>query len=117
MSDKSINDTHSPGITELLMDSGVSILNLSTSRKVLSLLRSITIILSVIGGGVSTPSPLECSRKRPLKPLLFDFPLPEENDWLLLWKELPPIGAFPVGAFLIVVGTTKGLILIGSKTL
>ena len=37
-----IDNTHSPGIRELLMDSGVSILNLSTSRKVLSLLRSIT---------------------------------------------------------------------------
>ena len=41
----------------------------------------------------------------------------EENDWLLLWEELPH-RAFPVGAsFLIVVGTTKGLVLIGSKTL
>ena len=31
---------------------------------------------------------------------------------------IAPIGAFPVGAsFLIVVGTTKGLVLIGSKTL
>ena len=30
---------------------------------------------------------------------------------------IAPIGAFPVGAsFLIVVGTTKGLVLIGSKT-
>ena len=35
-------DTHSPGIRDALMDSGVSILNLSTSRKVFSLLRSIT---------------------------------------------------------------------------
>ena len=31
---------------------------------------------------------------------------------------IAPIGAFPVGAsFLVVVGTTKGLVLIGSKTL
>ena len=38
-------------------------------------------------------------------------PLPEENDWLLL-------GWIPVGdSFLIVVGTTKGLALILSKTL
>ena len=40
--DKSIDDTHSPGIREALTDSGVSIMNFSTSRKVLSLLRSIT---------------------------------------------------------------------------
>ena len=32
-SDKSIDDTHLPGIREALMDSGVSILNLSASRK------------------------------------------------------------------------------------
>ena len=24
-----------------------------------------------------------------MKTLLFDFTLPEENDWLLLWEELP----------------------------
>ena len=42
VSDKSIDDTHSPGIRVVLMDSGVSILNLSMSRKVVSLLRSIT---------------------------------------------------------------------------
>ena len=43
-SDRSIDKTHSTGIREGLMDSGncVSILNLSTCRKVLSLLRSIT---------------------------------------------------------------------------
>ena len=42
VSNKSIDDTHCPRIREALMDSGASILNLSTSRKVLSLLRSIT---------------------------------------------------------------------------
>ena len=42
MSDKSIDDTHSPGIREILMDSGVSILNFCTGRKVLSLVKSIT---------------------------------------------------------------------------
>ena len=34
--------SHSPGIREVLMDSGVSILNFSTCRKVLSLFRSMT---------------------------------------------------------------------------
>ena len=42
MTDRSIDDTHSPGIREAVMDSEVSILNLLTSRKVLSLPRSIT---------------------------------------------------------------------------
>ena len=32
-------------------------------------------------------------------------------------RGVAPIGAFPVGASFLVVGTTKGLILIGSKTL
>ena len=40
--DRSIDDTHFPGIREALMDSEVSILNLSTSRKVLSLPRFVT---------------------------------------------------------------------------
>ena len=26
----------------------------------------------------------------PLEPLMFGFPLPEENNWLLLCEELPP---------------------------
>ena len=43
-----------------------------------------------LGGGFPCPCPLEWGQKRPLKRLLFDFPLPEENDWLLLWEELPP---------------------------
>ena len=38
---ESIDDTHFPGTREVLMDSGVSILNFSTCRKVLSL-KSIT---------------------------------------------------------------------------
>ena len=42
VSDRSIDDTYFPGIREVLMDSGVSILNFSTCRKVLSLLRSVT---------------------------------------------------------------------------
>ena len=41
-SDRSIDDTHFPGIRDVLMDSGVSILNFSTCRKVLSLLRTMT---------------------------------------------------------------------------
>ena len=36
------------------------------------------------------PRPLEWGRKRPLEPRKFGFPLPEENDWLLLCEELPP---------------------------
>ena len=50
---------------------------------------------------------------------MFDFPLPEENDWLLLGLlGLAPIGALPVGAsFLVVVGITKGLVRIGCETL
>ena len=37
-----------------------------------------------LGGGVSSPNPLGWGQKRPLEPLKFGFPLPEENDWLLL---------------------------------
>ena len=34
-----------------------------------------------LGGGVfPCPCPLEWGQKQPLKPLLFNFPLPEEND-------------------------------------
>ena len=70
------------------------------------------------GGGVSTPHPLEWDRKRPLKPLLFDFPLPLGKRLVTALGRVAPIGAFPVGASsFIVVGITKGLILIGSKTL
>ena len=45
---------------------------------------------SLAGGEVSMPSSLEWGRKRPLEPLNYGFPLPEENDWLLLCEELPP---------------------------
>ena len=37
-----------------------------------------------LGEGFPCPRPLEWGRKRPLEPHLFHFPLPEENDWLLL---------------------------------
>ena len=40
--------------------------------------------------GFPCPRPLEWCSKWALKPLLFDFPLPEENDCLLVWEELPP---------------------------
>ena len=42
------------------------------------------------GEGFPRPRPLWWGRKRPLEPLKFGFPLPEENDWLLLCEELPP---------------------------
>ena len=55
---------------------------------------------------------------RPLEPLKFGFPLEEGNEIVAALGGIAPIGAFPVGASsLIVVGTTKGLILEGSKTL
>ena len=41
-SEKNIEDTQSPGTREALIDSGITILNFSTGRKVLSLLRSMT---------------------------------------------------------------------------
>ena len=41
-----------------------------------------------LGKGVSTPSSPRV--KGPLEPLKFGFPLPEDNDWLLLLEELPP---------------------------
>ena len=34
--------------------------------------------------GFPCPRPLEWGQKRPLKPLLFGFPLAEENNWLLV---------------------------------
>ena len=59
-----------------------------------------------LGGGVSTPSsPIVRSKTR-------------GKRLVTALGGTAPIGAFPVGAsFLIVVGTTKGLVLIGSKTL
>ena len=33
-----------------------------------------------LGEGFPRPRPLEWGRKRPVKTLLFDFPLPEENN-------------------------------------
>ena len=49
-----------------------------------------------LGEGFSCPRPLEWGRKRPLEPLLFDFPLPGENE--TAWNGMTPIGVFPVGA-------------------
>ena len=43
-----------------------------------------------LGEGFPCPRPLEWCRKQPLECLKFDFPLAEENDWLLLCEELPP---------------------------
>ena len=53
-----------------------------------------------LGRGFPHPLPLLWGRKRPLEPLKFGFPLPEENDWLLLWEELPPKGCFLYDPFL-----------------
>ena len=65
--------------------------------------------------GFPCPLPLLWGRKWPLEPLKFGVPLLEENDWLLFWGA-DPIGTFPVGASFL-VGTTKGLIQVGSETL
>ena len=43
-----------------------------------------------LGEGFPRPRPLLWGRKRPLEPMKFAFPLPEENDWLLLCEELSP---------------------------
>ena len=43
-----------------------------------------------LGMGFPRPLPLLWGQKWPLEPLKFGFPLPEENDWLLLCEELPP---------------------------
>ena len=43
---------------------------------------------SLGGGGFSCPRSLEWGRKRPLEPLLFDFPLPGENNgYYLEWND------------------------------
>ena len=71
-----------------------------------------------MGGGVSTPlSPIVGSKTTP----------GASEDWfssargkrlVTPLRGIAPIGAFPVGdSFLVVVGTMKGLVLIGSKTL
>ena len=45
-----------------------------------------------LGEGFPGPRPLEWGQKQPLDPLKFIFPLPGENDWLLLYEELPHRG-------------------------
>ena len=64
--------------------------------------------------GVSTPSSPWVRLK--MDHLLLNFPhLRKTFGYCLEWTV--PIGTFPVGAsFLIVIGTTKGLVWIGSKT-
>ena len=44
------------------------------------------------GEGFPCPRPLEWGRTQPLKPLLFDLPVPEENDWLPLGRSCPHRG-------------------------
>ena len=67
----------------------------------------------VTGGVGSTPPSHRVGTKMTLGASQFGFPLPEENYWLLLCEELPPL----VGASFLIVGTTKGHVLIGFKTL
>ena len=71
-----------------------------------------------LGGGVSTPlSPMVGSKTTPEASEVWFSPARGKRLVTALGG-IAPIGAFPVGAsFLIVVGTTKGLVLIGSKTL
>ena len=71
-----------------------------------------------LGGGVSTPSsPIVGSKTTPgASEVLFSSVRGKRLVTAL--GGIAPIEVFPVGAsFLIVVGTTKGLVLIGSKTL
>ena len=68
--------------------------------------------------GFPCPHPLLWGGKQPLEPLKFGFPRLEGKRLVTALGGIAPTGAFPVGAsFLIVVGTTKELVLIGSKTL
>ena len=62
-----------------------------------------------LGGGISMPS----------SPIVGSKTTPGASEvWFSSVGGIAPIGVFPVGAsFLIVVGTTKGLVLIGSNTL
>ena len=71
-----------------------------------------------LGGGVSTPSsPIVGSKTTPGASEVWFSPA-RGKRLITALGEIAPIGVFPVGAsFLIVVGTTKGLVLIGSKTL
>ena len=43
--------------------------------------------------------------------------IPCSRSITVVWSEVSPIGSFPVGASFLIVGTTKGLVLIESKTL
>ena len=52
-----------------------------------------------------------------MEPLKFGFSLPKEKQLVTALRGVTPIGVFPVGVSFLVVGTTKGLVLIGSKTL
>ena len=71
-----------------------------------------------LGGGVSRPSsPIVGSKTTPGASEVW-FSSVRGKRLVTALGGIAPLGAFPVGAsFLIVVGTTKGLVLIGSKTL
>ena len=70
------------------------------------------------GGGVSTPSsPIVGPKTTPAASEVWSSSARGKRLVTAL-RGITPIGAFPVGAsFLVMVGTTKGLVLIGSKTL
>ena len=71
-----------------------------------------------LGGGVSTPlSPIVGSKTTPGASEVWSSSARGKRLVTAL-RGIAPTGAFSVGAsFLLVVGTTKGLVLVGSKTL
>ena len=71
-----------------------------------------------LGGGVSTPSsPIMGSKATPRASEVL-FSSVRGKRLVTALGGIAPIEVFPVGAsFLVVVGTTKGLILVGSETL
>ena len=71
-----------------------------------------------LGGGVSTPSsPVMGSKTTPGASEVW-FSSARGKRLVTALRGIAPVGVFPVGAsFRVVVGTTKGLVLIGFKTL
>ena len=69
------------------------------------------------GKGFPHPCPLEWGQKRPLKPLLFDFPHLRKTIDYCFGRNCPHRDISCRSLFFIVVGTMTGIILIGSETL
>ena len=69
-----------------------------------------------LGGGVTTPSLPRVGSKTTLGASEIRFPT-RGKGLLTTLRGVAPIGAFPVGASFLIMGTMKGLILVGCETL